>query len=110
MGKEVIINIAKDFSRMPAGRYAKDGPYSGENFREKLLVPALKKEVIVRVVLDGARGYGSSFLEEAFGGIIRGRVLSLRDLNKKMTLVSESDPTLITEINEYMQDAAKEVK
>lgn len=110
MEKELIINIAKDFSRMPAGRYAKDGPYSGETFRERHLIPALREGASVRVILDGARGYGSSFLEEAFGGIIRRKVCSLSELKRKLTFVSDSDPSLIAEIKEYMQDAEKEVK
>lgn len=71
MGPKVIY-IEKDFSRYPAGRFKADGPYSGERFREELLIPALKNcEGKVIVEFDGARGLGSSFLEEAFGGLVR---------------------------------------
>ena len=37
-----IINIRRDFSRYPAGRYIGDGPYNGQRFREDFLIPALK--------------------------------------------------------------------
>lgn len=65
------IRIAKDYSRYPGGRYRRLGKYSGEEFRDDILVPALRDDEEVRVVLDGTEGYGSSFLEEAFGGLIR---------------------------------------
>jgi hypothetical protein len=69
------IHVGRDFSRTPGGRRYTDGPDSGELFRERLLLPALKQAVSsggkVSVVLDGPRGYLSSFLEEAFGGLVR---------------------------------------
>ena len=34
-------------------------------------MPAMKRGELVEIVLDGTRGYPSSFLEEAFGGLIR---------------------------------------
>lgn len=66
-----MINIAEEFSRYPSGRFISDGPNSGEKFRNKLLIPALKESETVIVVLDGVRGYPSSFTEEAFGGLVR---------------------------------------
>lgn len=69
------IYIARDFTRYPGPRYAKDGPFSGELFRAEKLSPALaaaKAEgAIVTVYLDDVAGYGSSFLEESFGGLLR---------------------------------------
>ena len=70
----MLINIAKDFSDTPAGRDFSDGPNSGERFRDELLIPKLKnatKDHPLVVSIDGLEGYASSFLEEAFGGIIR---------------------------------------
>ena len=65
------INIANDFSVFPGGRYRSDGEFSGEEFRDNILIPALQKYQQVIVELDGTRGYGSSFLEEVFGGLVR---------------------------------------
>ena len=65
------ISIARDFSVHPGGRTPGDGPYSGEEFRETFLVPVLLASERVIIDFDGTRGYGSSFLEEAFGGLIR---------------------------------------
>lgn len=68
---ETVINIAKQFSPFPAGRVREDGKYSGMRFREEILTPALRKYKRVKVVFDGVAGLGSSFLEEAFGGLVR---------------------------------------
>lgn len=64
-------SIARNFSKYPAGRYKADGRFSGERCRRELLVPALRGTDVVVVDLNGTLGYGSSFLEEAFGGLVR---------------------------------------
>lgn len=68
---EKIIEIAKDFSQYPGGRFSRDGPNSGESFRDRYLEPALRTHDRVIIILDGTAGYPSSFLEEAFGGLVR---------------------------------------
>ena len=80
------IDVSKQFSPTPAGRYLSDGPYSGEAFREKLLFPALNANDVVEINLDGALGYGSSFLEEAFGGLVREKGLKMADLRRKLRI------------------------
>lgn len=96
------LSVAQDFSRFPAGRSVADGPFPGENFR-KLLVSALEKGPVI-VQLDGTLGYGSSFLEEAFGGLVRKCGFGAADLRKRMTIES-SDPSLEAEIWSYISDA-----
>ena len=61
----------KDFHPLPHGRYAEDGEGNGQAFRDRFLVPALKEGQALVIDLDGAPGYPSSFLEEAFGGLVR---------------------------------------
>jgi hypothetical protein len=80
------INIARDFTTVPGGRYAKHGPYSGEEFRDHILAPALKDNEQVLVALDGTATLMSSFLEEAFGGLIRESGFSYDDLAKKLVV------------------------
>jgi len=102
--REIQVNVAKDFSRFPAGRYRNDGPYSGEAFRD-LMVNHLKNEQeTLTIELDGALGYGSSFLEEAFGGLVR-LGYQTADLLRRITLRS-ADDLLIREIRSYIQRAA----
>lgn len=85
----LVLNIAKQFSRSPAGRYLTDGPYSGQAFRDKLLLPALQQSDQVEVQLDGALGFGSSFLEEAFGGLVREAGLKADALHAKLRISSK---------------------
>jgi len=99
----IMINVAQQFSRYPAGRFVQDGPYSGEYFRTKFLAPALKAEEKVVVDLDGARGYGSSFLEEAFGGLVR--LGFLKDVIKKKLEIRATNSSLKLEIDEYIDNA-----
>lgn len=72
----IEINIGKEFSDDPSGRYYTDGEGSGEEFREEVLLPAIKqatenKEKIRIILDDDVDGYGSSFLVEAFAGVVK---------------------------------------
>ncbi|WP_169566784.1 STAS-like domain-containing protein [Sneathiella limimaris] len=99
-----VINLANDFSDVPAGRFVTDGPFSGEKFRKSILVPAFKQERNIVVELDGGEGHGSSFLEEAFGGLIREEKFSLEELEERLVLDSK-DELLVAEIWEYIKSA-----
>jgi hypothetical protein len=98
------VNVAKDFSRFPAGRYKRNGSTSGEAFRERHLEGPLSKGESVRVELDGTIGYGSSFLEEAFGGLVRRLNVDPDVLRSRLVLVS-SDASLLAEILQYIEEA-----
>lgn len=80
-----MINIDREFSPFPAGRYREDGPFSGQAFREDVLAPALKSFPNVHVSLDGTLGLGSSFLEEAFGGLVRAG-FAASELHRKLKI------------------------
>ena len=100
----VIINVALDFTRYPSGRFSKFGTTSGERFRDKFLIPPITAGEQVVVQLDGTLGYGSSFLEEAFGGIVR--VTGLRaDRIIALIKLETDDEALKAEIIQYIRDA-----
>lgn len=65
------IEVAREFSELPFGRYPRHGPNNGERFREDFLVPGLRNFDEVVVNLTGTRGLAPSFLEESFGGLVR---------------------------------------
>lgn len=100
-----IIRIAEQFSRFPYGRYPDHGPNNGERFREEYLIPALRDGRELAVDLDGARGLGPSFLEEAFGGLVRAG-FSPEQINSLIRVNSEDDPSYLEEIQSYINDAA----
>jgi hypothetical protein len=90
------ISLAVDFSPSPAGRFPDDGPYPGAVFRDSLLLPAIKTSEMVIVDMKGTELPGSSFLEEAFGGLVRAG-LTEHLLRAKLQLRSprDSDPIRI---------------
>ncbi|MBB1317500.1 STAS-like domain-containing protein [Shewanella sp. SR43-4] len=66
-------NIGLQFSDTPAGRYFDDGDYTGEHFRENVLkdlVNNLQENEKLIITIDDVEGFGSSFLDEAFGGMV----------------------------------------
>ncbi|WP_371734335.1 STAS-like domain-containing protein [Acidisphaera sp. S103] len=90
---EETIRVAV-YAPAPGGRFASDGPFSGEWFRETVLRPALSRAIShgtkVRVELDGTAGYGSSFLEEAFGGLIRTKEFLPRDVEQHLLVIAKT--------------------
>lgn len=98
------INVATQFSKYPGGRFYTDGEFSGERFRDEILLPALQGSETVIVQLDGTLGYGSSFLEEAFGGLVRKYGFSVDQLSKQLSLETKND-TLKYTITSYMREA-----
>ena len=63
--------MARDFNQYPAGKFYSDGPYPGEGFREKCLVPALKENDVVTIVLDGVPGYSLFVIRRIFCNLAR---------------------------------------
>lgn len=104
MDKE--ISVAKDFTVAPAGRFKEDGPFSGELFRVAHLVPALRECDVVIVNLDGGEGYGSSFFEEAFGGLVRRDGFDVTDLHRRLKIETQ-DEGWKQEIWQYIDDAGR---
>jgi len=98
----LTIDIAKQFSVLPAGRDPNDGPDSGERFRREFLVPAFAEYDKVVVVLDGAEGYGSSFLDESFGGLIRVEGMTAAELHRRLEVISNEDETFRDEVWDYI--------
>lgn len=85
----MTISIARDFSDVPWGRYPADGDACGQNFREKHLLPALRKDREAVVVnLDGLAGVAASFLDEAFGGLIRESRVPASTLRARLAVVT----------------------
>lgn len=101
----ITINIARDYTRMPGGRHISEGSYSGEDFRETILKPkyleAKKNGDELTVNLDGGFGYATSFLEEAFGGLVRD--LADPDI-LNIHIVSDEEPAWLGKIESYIKD------
>lgn len=105
------ISVIKDFSRFPGPRYICEGKFSGEEFRTNVLRNAVKEAIDCSdkliIDLDGTAGFGTSFLEESFGGLIREDKISFKDLNKTLVYKSDEEPEWIDEIKLYIEEAHK---
>lgn len=105
----IQIKISNDFSNTPGGRLIKEGPNSGEKFRNEILEPkylvAKEKKEKILVDLDDCYGFPISFLEEAFGGLARkypkDNIISIIEIK------SEDQPSLIEKIKQYIKEANK---
>lgn len=106
---EHTIKIAKEFSISPGSRSPDEGDFSGQEFRENILIPKfreiLKSGDTLILDLDGTLGYGTSFLEEVFGGLAR--EFSIDEVLKFVMIKSDEEEYLIDDIKDYIRDAER---
>ena len=98
------IDIGRDFAMELGPRLRRDGKHSGQEFREDLLEPAIRDNDLVVVGLDSIGGYSASFLEEAFGGLVRR--LGYDTVSKKLRLDATERAYLKPVIEKWMREAA----
>lgn len=103
------IDVVKEFSSAPYGRYPSDGDYNGETFREEILAKALRENDKVHVELTGYNRYGRSFLDEAFGGLIRESGFTYQELQKKLTYSHGLVKSIEKVIDERIEAAARDL-
>ena len=98
------------FSKEPFGRYESDGPFSGEIFRKTKLLPAIKNIAVgstdvIEIDIDNIDvDLGSSFLEEAFGGLVRYDNIP-RDIIKNHIIIKSQDDFDKKRIIKYINEA-----
>jgi len=105
--QKVDLSIAASFTATPGPRKRLEGEYSGEAFLESLLRPrfvsALDTGSVLCVNLDGAAGYPTSFLEEAFGGLAR--EFGPEKVQSNLELICDDEPYLAEDIRRYISEA-----
>ena len=103
-----ILYIGKNFTDDPSGRYYTDGDGSGEEFREEVLKPLLNELSNLTINIDdNVEGYGSSFLVEAFGGLIKHGYITKEKLLQKLKIeyTDEEFEMYYEKIYEYIDEA-----
>lgn len=104
---DLIINIARDFSKTPGPRTKAEGAYSAEEFLESILLIKFKEAKAsgrkLTIILDGTAGFATSFLEGAFGELARRS--SQKEVKGTIEFISEEEPYLLDEINQYIKNA-----
>jgi hypothetical protein len=105
--------VAESFSNNPGPRYRKQGKHSGEELCDRLVnllrEASLNNERLL-VDLDGTSGYARSFIEEAFGGLVRRQGFSRHFLRNHLTLKSEEQNSLIVEAWTDIKDADQKLE
>lgn len=103
----IKIKLCEDFSKYPSGRLIGEGDHSGEEFRDRVLISkfeeAERTNDILQIDFDGCYGVGTSFLEEAFGGLAR--KYHKKGILKRLKIVSTEDETIPGNIEKYVNDA-----
>lgn len=98
----------REFTLYPGPRLIEDGEYSGEEFRDEYLLPkyreAVENKVCLHVILEGTKGYASSFLEEAFGGLVR-KGENKKELKKHLKVHSPDRIWYEQEVYGYINEA-----
>ena len=101
------IKLSEDFSSTPGGRLIEEGDDSGEKFRDELLIykyeEAEKSGTILEIDFDDCYGVGTSFLEEAFGGLVR--KYHKRGVLKHIRIISLEDETISGNVKKYVEEA-----
>lgn len=106
--------VSERFAKALGGRYRSDGPKSGEEFREDVLVPELRKALgrneKLTVNFDGVFGMPTSFLEEAFGGLIRAKIAAPDRIIESVEIEAPNSPRLFSFValaRKYMSNEAQ---
>ena len=82
-----VINVADDFSDFPVGRDKNKNPFSGDRFRDDYLIPPLKRNEKVLVNFENVFACPPSFLDEAFGGLVRKYKNNKKQLDHMLSLI-----------------------
>jgi hypothetical protein len=103
------IQIAAEYTKTPGGRFISGGKFSGEDFCETILEPrfleAEASDDELEIDLDGGYGYGTSFLEEAFGGLAQKYPDSVGYMIRRFRFKSDDEPQLCEKIPQFIKMA-----
>ena len=95
-----------DYTTTPSGRYKRHGKYSGEWFRDEILMPniidaEIKNEKII-INLNGFYKIPADFLDEVFGGLIR--KYKYKNFSN-LQIICNDDLGIIADIFSYVAEA-----
>lgn len=104
--KSITIKVSKDYAEKVKGRYhPKDGPNTGQRFREEKLEPIFEQYDEIIIDLDDMYGCPSSFREESFGGLAR--KFGKKAVLSKLKFICNDEPPLINLILNDINDVKK---
>jgi hypothetical protein len=106
--QQISLSIAQEFSKIPGPRTRAEGEHSAEEFLDTILEfrfdEAVRSHAVLYIDLDGGFGYGTSFLEEAFGGLAR-RKKNAQLVIDHIDFKSDEEPYLRDDVLSYIREA-----
>ena len=106
--KKYNIKIARDFTKAPGFRFKKQGPKSGEELREHLREPLFEDpddKHIITIDFNGCYGFATSFLEEAFGGLVR--KTKMKNILERFRFVADDNHEVKESVIRYIKEATE---
>jgi hypothetical protein len=106
MASEKVIkyNFSKKYSKYPGGRFERLGPYSGEDFRDRVLKKIFESNSSIEIDATGVvTSFSPSFLDECFGSLAK--EYGLEVFNKKIIFFSSDNPILTEKMMHYVERA-----
>jgi len=98
--EKINLKFIEDFTEYPGGRSSSHSDHSAEEFYENILQVKFKRAVsedkTLSIDLDGAAGYASSFIDEAFGRL--GHEFGLEECRKRLEIITIEEPYLADDI------------
>lgn len=108
---EVKIQL-RDYTTTPGGRTVATGGDPADVWRDTVVHPALatarRKGETLTIDLDGTAGVPLSFLDEVFGGLVRKYGVTYATFLVRVTLVSDEQPYLISDVHEMIREAEED--
>lgn len=100
----VKYKFTEKYTKFPGGRFDRLGPYSGEDFREKVLRDFFKSGKSIEIDATGVvTSFSPSFLDEAFGALAK--EYGLEKFKNTVSLFSEDNPSLTEKMMYYVERA-----
>jgi hypothetical protein len=87
--KNITYKFAEKFTTSPGGRFEARSEKSGEEFRKTVLQPLIEESDHVTLDLNGVFGFPPSFLDEAFGPLVK--KYGKGELEKRLTIQLTDD-------------------
>lgn len=101
-----------DWTSTPGPRFGRLGDFSGEEYRKEIVLPkfrqCLENNEQLEIDLEGPRGYGPSFLDEAFAGLITYEGYTLDEVNRTLVLSSPTRPWFLKDAKQLIENASKQ--
>lgn len=103
-GEILQYKFVEEYTKYPGGRFERLGPFSGEDFREKVLRAIFEENKSICIDASGVvTSFSPSFLDECFGQLAK--EYGLERFEKTISFSSSDNPNLTEKMMYYVKRA-----